>query len=1512
MGPNKEEQEDLKDSSTNEAHQAGPGIQVSPALMRAIVSAAGGGSAYCSADDGRNHLHLAEENIDAKKASEKVDEQAACASHSKAETKAKQDAEENKSEKVKQANRAKNAAASRPIHVVKSLVLPSRGGASSSVSDQQKAPGEHKSQEDRVLEKAKASKEKSVGLEPPTTCYLGLSASTERGGDVATIPPPFPASSSFHGPPVSDLVERQRNNLRPQGVSEAFPTPAGLPQADIPRRPPSGTPAGLPQADIPRPPSGSASPPKQFLLSAIGVLRNMLFRVPADAQSIGRLLPFLAPWNCQSLSNTVNTRVVVPVLDLVDRVTQDMQDMTDHAAEPPRTQTGYGGLDLPGGSRSGPGGTVLRSPGAASAAAGSNGASQMRSSVRVPTGLDHLRRGDRTTTLLRAQSQQGGGIINEDEDGVDGSSLDEEDDNEDGTDLSCLTSAAQIELTRMMKMQEMLRQNQLPSRISGGRSSSSSRKHGHAGRSGSGQQQQGRGRNQKRSGSVGGLDQQQCSPNPDDLLSPRAGVLMRPPSRGGAQGYCSQVLAKVLLQTCRVLFHMVGAAPPNRSSLPSSPRRGQVQVQGGDSRDLHKGQQQAQTVLNEEESRKLDEQVGDVMKALSACRLSEDHDCNDKEEGQQGRSSSSGCKGSSSGSSGTGSSGDPQQQQQPPVMMRRESGQRGAPFLPPVPEEPHGTMSCASSSTAGYDRGEQQITGAIPAGPSCSPMLLRRETTRNLPSVEFDRLVLPPVASKDRQCLEKQEQAPRPSPTPKSPAQGGGLDVSPLCIKNLHALDDEQVEEGRGPRERHENHEDTSDCSHSSSEDADDEDVVQGETGFHQTAFPFPDTETAEQTHAALVADILPQERDITGRTFAKRRTQRQERRRQQQGADGETATGSPASVIPQIRYEHARHGNPYFLALPVIQRILVTLNALHKRAKLCHNDVSPENLRLDAEGNPVLLDLGQAEPIPDMRAFQMLERGKGIRHGRVQYAAPEKVSVPEKLKGDVKIEDLDELSLDEEDEDEVDDIMGFYDERVDVWAFALTIHDWLLAARFGKGPTYSVLRGTELEMLEQLRSFHHRTSTSTTGEKGTGKKEGGHGPLVEVVRSCQDGSGRLSDKSTAEQDVTYGDPDKASTYALDTRIYTFRENEKLLDEDDVGEHQHQRDPPHVIHIEIPCLTEEEVPPLVLRLTEIRDAIRREEPQYLPIWLFLETLLVPKHERPRFDQALRDFQHRFGRAIEEMGNGLPAEEVQRALDGTTTDGEDDLFSEYGGACSSYGSCSLNYCSSEAGDRSSSYTTSSAPNTTTARDQEQQLVGSIASSTGDQGAGGEASSGSGGSRLGRAAITVGDVLKRILLKSVEDGSACTDQKQLLAMLTDAKADDNTTDHPGVGHDGAGPSTGASSTSCDQSFNTPVGGTRTVDVTTTTSAGGPPAPDRSASAAVHTSVEGGSHSSTTPHDKDRTTNPEHCQVDAGIEELLDTRQAEVVAESEEELTFGSLIAAIHVRALNNLSRRLRSSQ
>ena len=46
------------------------------------------------------------------------------------------------------------------------------------------------------------------------------------------------------------------------------------------------------------------------------------------------------------------------------------------------------------------------------------------------------------------------------------------------------------------------------------------------------------------------------------------------------------------------------------------------------------------------------------------------------------------------------------------------------------------------------------------------------------------------------------------------------------------------------------------------------------------------------------------------------------------------------------------------------------------------------------------------------------------------------------------------------------------YDERVDVWAFAITIHDWLLAGRFGMGPCFGIVRGLDDVVLEQLREW--------------------------------------------------------------------------------------------------------------------------------------------------------------------------------------------------------------------------------------------------------------------------------------------------------------------------------------------------------------------------------------------------------------------------------------------------------
>ncbi|CAD7961332.1 unnamed protein product [Amoebophrya sp. A120] len=223
-----------------------------------------------------------------------------------------------------------------------------------------------------------------------------------------------------------------------------------------------------------------------------------------------------------------------------------------------------------------------------------------------------------------------------------------------------------------------------------------------------------------------------------------------------------------------------------------------------------------------------------------------------------------------------------------------------------------------------------------------------------------------------------------------------------------------------------------------------------------------------------------------------------------------------------------------YKLSLPVIRKMLLTMHALHRRAHLCHDDFSPNSFRIDSEGNPMLISLESAKKIEELQQIALLERCSHLRYSRLRYTAPEKVSEQEA-----------------------------YTELVDVWAFAITIHDWLLAGpeHYGKGPLYSVLQGSPEEVLQQLKQL---------------------------------------------------DSDKHGTL------------------------------------------------LRQKLSQIRLLIEEHERDYLPIWSFLEPLLVPHDPsngstRPTFRKALDIFDEKFGKIVLQMMNNVDEflEEAASSISGFT-------------------------------------------------------------------------------------------------------------------------------------------------------------------------------------------------------------------------------------------------------------------
>eukprot|EP00392_Amoebophrya_sp_AT5.2_P004735 g4744.t1 len=145
-------------------------------------------------------------------------------------------------------------------------------------------------------------------------------------------------------------------------------------------------------------------------------------------------------------------------------------------------------------------------------------------------------------------------------------------------------------------------------------------------------------------------------------------------------------------------------------------------------------------------------------------------------------------------------------------------------------------------------------------------------------------------------------------------------------------------------------------------------------------------------------------------------------------------------------------------ITLPVIRKLLVTLDSLHTDAELCHNDLSLDGIQIDAKGNPILVSLGRARRIRSLHAWQSLESSRGLREGRARYTAPEKLRKH-----------------------------GHYDEKVDVWAFAMLVHEWTLAGRHGKGPLYSIFTDTsEQAIVKQLREYAYSTPVDQEGAHTT------------------------------------------------------------------------------------------------------------------------------------------------------------------------------------------------------------------------------------------------------------------------------------------------------------------------------------------------------------------------------------------------------------------------------------------
>ena len=68
-------------------------------------------------------------------------------------------------------------------------------------------------------------------------------------------------------------------------------------------------------------------------------------------------------------------------------------------------------------------------------------------------------------------------------------------------------------------------------------------------------------------------------------------------------------------------------------------------------------------------------------------------------------------------------------------------------------------------------------------------------------------------------------------------------------------------------------------------------------------------------------------------------------------------------------------------------------LHHMHAECRMMHRDLKPQNLIVQSDGSPVVLDFGLALPSADDQAAS-LRAGKGLEHGRALLALVEQQGV--------------------------------------------------------------------------------------------------------------------------------------------------------------------------------------------------------------------------------------------------------------------------------------------------------------------------------------------------------------------------------------------------------------------------------------------------------------------------------------------------------------------------------------